>query len=40
MANYVALLMHMGYSKDQVDARLKRLAPEMFESTDKQVKEE
>jgi len=40
MTNYVALLMQMGHSKDQVDARLKRLAPEMFESTDKQVKEE
>ena len=40
LANYVALLMNMGHSKDQVDARLKRLAPEMFESTDKQIKEE
>ncbi len=29
--NYEALLMQMGYSKDEVVARLKRLAPEMFE---------
>jgi len=32
--------MQMGYSKDEVVARLKHLAPEIFESTDKQVKEE
>jgi len=38
--NYGGLLMQMGHSKDQVAARLKRLAPEMFESTDKEVKEE
>jgi len=32
--------MQMGYSKDEVVARLKRLATEIFESTAKQVKEE
>jgi tetratricopeptide (TPR) repeat protein len=38
--NYRRLLMQMGHSEDEVAARLKRLAPEMFESTDNQVKEE
>jgi tetratricopeptide (TPR) repeat protein len=38
--NYTALLMEMGHSKDQVTARLKRLAPELFESADKQAEEE
>jgi len=37
--NYEGLLIQIGYSKDEVVARLKRLAPEIFESTDKQVKE-
>ncbi len=30
--NYTGLLRQMGYSKDEVDARLNRLAPEMFKS--------
>jgi len=38
--NYTALLMQMGHSGNEVNDRLKRLAPEMFESTDKEVKEE
>ena len=38
--NYSALLMQMGHSEAEVAARLKRLAPEMFEPTDTQVKEE
>ena len=38
--NYTALLMQMGHSKAQVAARVKRLAPEMSEPTDNQVKEE
>ena len=38
--NYSALLMEMGHSRNEVNDRLKRLAPEMFESTDKQIKEE
>jgi len=38
--NYSSLLIQMGHSEDEVNNRLKRLAPEMFESTDKQVKEE
>ena len=29
--NYVGLLTQMGYSKDEVNNRLKHLAPEMFE---------
>ena len=29
-----------GKARNEVNERLKRLAPEMFESTDKQVKEE
>jgi hypothetical protein len=29
--NYTALLMEMGHNEDQIDARLKRLAPEMFD---------
>ncbi len=29
--NYAGLLMQMGHSKDEVGARLKRLAPEMFQ---------
>ena len=31
LENYGGLLLEVGYSKDQVAARLKRLAPEMFE---------
>ena len=38
--NYSGLLMEMGHSRDEVNERLKGLAPEMFESTDKEVKEE
>jgi len=38
--NYTALLIQMGHSKAEVAARLKRLAPEMFESTDNQPKEQ
>jgi len=29
--NYAGLLMQMGHSKDEIGARLKRLAPEMFQ---------
>ena len=35
--NYGGLLMKMGHSRNEVIERLKRLAPEMFESADKQV---
>jgi len=38
--NYNALLMQMGHSEAEVAARLKRLAPEMFESPANQLKEE
>jgi len=38
--NYRRLFMQMGHSEAEVAARLKRLAPEMFESPDKQVKEQ
>jgi tetratricopeptide (TPR) repeat protein len=38
--NYNALLMQMGHSEAEVAAHLKRLAPEMFESTDNQPKEQ
>ena len=38
--NYSGLLMQMGQSRDEVNERLKGLAGEMFESRDKQVKEE
>ena len=38
--NYRGLLMQMGDSEDEVNKRLKGLAPEMFESADKQIKEE
>ena len=38
--NYSGLLMQMGHSRNEVNDRVNRLAPEMFESTDKQVKEE
>jgi len=38
--NYGGLLMEMGHSRNEVNDRLKRLAPEMFGSTDTPVKEE
>ncbi|MBW8041599.1 MAG: tetratricopeptide repeat protein [Planctomycetes bacterium] len=38
--NYTALLMQMGHSKDQVAARLKRLAPEMSEQADGQAEKD
>jgi tetratricopeptide (TPR) repeat protein len=38
--NYAGLLRQMGRSEAQIAARLKRLAPEMFESTDNQPKEQ
>jgi tetratricopeptide (TPR) repeat protein len=37
--NYTALLLQMGHSQDEITARLKRLAPEFFESPDNQLKE-
>ena len=40
MANYVALLKQMGHSEDQIAARLKRLAPEMFDQPGGQAEEE
>jgi tetratricopeptide (TPR) repeat protein len=37
--NYTALLTQMGHSQDEIIARIKRLAPEMFEKPDDQPKE-
>ncbi|MHC4475661.1 MAG: tetratricopeptide repeat protein [Planctomycetota bacterium] len=37
--NYTALLMQLGHTQDQITARLKRLAPEIFQSPDNQPKE-
>jgi len=36
--NYSRLLVQMGHSEEQVAARLKRLAPEIFDSTPNQPK--
>jgi tetratricopeptide (TPR) repeat protein len=38
--NYRSLLLQMGHSEEEVATRLKHLAPEMFNSTDEQAKEE
>jgi len=38
--NYAALLKEMGHSEDEVLARLKRLAPEMFDQPPTQPKQQ